>query len=103
MSGMQLAWFTTFLIGLGVVLMLVIVVALVPRTVRMLTARFHCPWRERNVTVRCLSLDGETPSQVISCTAFADPTTVACGAPCVGSEELRRAVRQEPVGAAPAD
>ena len=86
MNGMLLAWFTTFLIGLGVVLMVIIVAVLLPRTVRMLTAGLYCPWRGRNVTVRYLTCDGKNPTHIVSCTAFADPMIVTCGAPCIRGE-----------------
>ncbi len=83
MDGLLLGWFTAFLIALGVVLMLVIAVVLLPRAVRMRTASFFCPWRHRTVTVRYVTCDGSHPVTVVSCTAFADPTIVTCGAPCI--------------------
>jgi len=83
MDGLLLGWFTAFLIALGVVLMLVIAVVLLPRAVRMRTASFVCPWRRRTVTVRYVTCDGSHPVTVVSCTAFADPTIVTCGAPCI--------------------
>jgi hypothetical protein len=103
MNGMLFAWFTTFLIGLGVVLMLVVVAVLLPRTVRMLSARFYCPWRSRNVTVRYLTCDGKNPSHIVSCTAFADPMVIACGAPCVGADGPLAAATREPASAVPVD
>ena len=86
MDGLLLGWFTTFLVALGVVLMLVIAVVLLPRAVRMRTASFVCPWRRRTVTVRYVTCDGTHPVTMVSCTAFADPTIVTCGAPCICGE-----------------
>jgi hypothetical protein len=83
MNGPWLGWFTAFLIGLSVVLMLVIAVVLLPRTLRIRIARFRCPWKGRDVTVRYVTYDGEHPVAVASCTAFADPGVVTCGAPCI--------------------
>lgn len=90
MNGMLLGWFTTFLVGLAVVLMLVIAVVLLPRAMRIRTERFYCPWRSRNVTVRYVTQDGEHPVAVVSCTAFADPMIVVCGAPCVSADDQSR-------------
>jgi hypothetical protein len=48
------------------------------------TQRFSCPWRGRNVMVRYLTCDGRKAISVMSCTAFADPSVVTCGMPCLG-------------------
>lgn len=94
MNGMLLGWFTTFLVGLAVVLMLVIAVVLLPRAMRIRTERFYCPWRSRNVTVRYVTQDGD-PVAVVSCTAFADPMIVVCGAPCVSADDQSRVMAGE--------
>jgi hypothetical protein len=78
-----LSWFATALIVLTVALMFVVVLQL-PRTARTFTERFYCPWQRRAVLVRFLTRDGRTPTGVLSCTAFADPTVVMCGTPCLG-------------------
>ncbi len=97
MNGILLGWFTTLAVGLVVVLMLVIAVVLIPRAMRTRTARFYCPWQRRDVTVRFVTYDGERPAGVISCTAFADPMIVTCGAPCV-SRDGSRATELERAG-----
>lgn len=86
MSDLLLGWFMAFLIGLGVVLMLIIAAVLLPRTMGIRVVRFHCPWRQRDVTVRYITSDGEHPLAVVSCTALADPMIVTCGAHCIGNE-----------------
>ncbi len=78
--------FTTFLIVLAAVLMVVIAAVLLPRAMRTLKATFYCPWKRRRVTVRFVSYDGRRPVGVVSCTAFADPTIITCGAPCVSAD-----------------
>ena len=83
MNGVLVGWLTTLVVGLGVVLMLALAAALVPRAVRMRTASFVCPWWRCPVTVRYLTCDGTHPVGVVSCSAFADPTVVTCGTPCV--------------------
>jgi hypothetical protein len=83
MNGLLLGWFTAFLIGLSVVLMLIIAVVLLPRAMGIRMARFYCPWKRRDVTMRYVTHDGEHPVSVVSCTAFADPSVVTCGAPCI--------------------
>ncbi len=91
MNDLLLGWFTTLLVGLGIVLMLVIAVVLLPRALRIHTARFYCPWRRHDVQVKYVTYDGEHPVAVASCTAFADPSIVTCGAPCISGEGQRRA------------
>jgi hypothetical protein len=86
MSDLLFGWFATFLVGLGVVLMLIIAAVLLPRTMRIRVERFHCPWRHRDVTVRYITADGEHPLAVMSCTALADPMIVTCGAHCIGGQ-----------------
>ncbi len=85
MRGDILPWFTTFLIVLTVMLMLFVVV-LLPRAARLrvVTRKLHCPWIRRNVVVRYLTCDGRHPVDVMSCTAFADPTVVTCEKRCMG-------------------
>jgi hypothetical protein len=90
MNGPLLGWFTAFLIALSVVLMLIIATVLLPRALRIRVARFHCPWKRRDVTVRYVTCDGETPVAVASCTAFADPGVVTCGTPCIGRDDPAR-------------
>lgn len=87
-----LVWFTVFLIGVAVILMLV-VAGLLPTGAYVVRRRFFCPWKDREVVVRYLSPDGRHPASVLSCTAFADPTAVACGAPCL---DHGRPVEQAP-------
>jgi hypothetical protein len=86
MNDYLLGWFTTFAVLVVLVLMFVIAAWLMPRTMGTRTANIFCPWRRRNVTVRFVT-DGDHPVGVISCTAFADPLTVTCGAPCVGGKD----------------
>jgi hypothetical protein len=86
MSDVPLGWFTTFLVGFGLVLMVIIVAVLLPRTMRIRVERFYCPWRHRDVTVRYITADGEHPLAVVSCTALADPMIITCGAHCIGGE-----------------
>jgi hypothetical protein len=87
----MLLWFTTFLIGLTVVLMLFIAFTLLPRALRVGTMRrrFYCLWLGRNVGVRFLTCDGSRPISVMSCTAFPDPNVVTCDMRCVAEEGLR--------------
>lgn len=99
MDGLLLGWFTTFLVALSVVLMLVIAVVLLPRAVRMRTASFFCPWRRRVVTLRYATCDGSHPVTVVSCTAFADPTIVTCGAPCICGHRGEVGAPEEPAAA----
>ena len=87
MNGVALAWFTTFLVALVVVLVLVIAAVLLPRLGGLRTVTFYCPWTRRNVMVRFLTHDGGHPVAVVSCTAFADPRIVTCGMPCLAREE----------------
>lgn len=91
MNGLLLGWFTTLVVGLAVVLMLVLAVVLLPRTVRLRTVSFVCPWRRRQATVRYVTYDGIHPVGVVSCTVFADPTVVTCGTPCVSGDGNPRA------------
>lgn len=81
-----LVLFTSFLIVLAVLLMVIIAAVLLPRTMRTLKATFYCPWTRRNVTVRYVTYDGRHAVGVVSCTAFADPTIITCGAPCVAAD-----------------
>ena len=90
MNGVLLGWFTTFLVGLAAVLMLVIAAVLLPRAMRIRTERFYCPWRQRNVQVRYVTYDGEHPVAVVSCTALADPMIVTCGAHCISGDGQAR-------------
>jgi hypothetical protein len=96
MNGVLIGWLTTLGIGLGVILIVVIATVLLPRTMRTRTASFFCPWRRREVTVRYLTCDGEHPHAVMTCTAFADPTIVTCGAPCVNADDHRRPLTVRP-------
>jgi hypothetical protein len=86
MDGYLLGWFATFAVLVILVLMFVIAAWLMPRAMGSRTVEMFCPWRRRRVTVRFVT-DGEHPFGVISCTAFADPLTVTCGAPCVGGKD----------------
>jgi hypothetical protein len=86
MNDYLLGWFTTFAVLVVLVLMFVIAAWLMPRTMGTRTANIFCPWRRRNVTVRFVT-DGDHPVGVISCTAFADPLNVTCGATCVGGKD----------------
>jgi hypothetical protein len=101
MDGMVLGWFAAFVIALAVVLMIVIAAVLLPRAFRAGTAHYHCPWKGRDVVVRYVTADGERASAVISCTAFADPMVITCGAPCLPT--LRPTGQAAERQAAPAD
>jgi hypothetical protein len=78
MNDVLLGWFTTLLVGLGIVLMLVIAVVLLPRALRIHTAHFYCPWRRRDVQVKYATYDGEHPGAVAACTAVTDPRHLWC-------------------------
>jgi hypothetical protein len=86
MNGYLLSWLATFAVLVALVLVFVIAAWLMPRAMGSRTVEMVCPWRRRRVTVRFVT-DGEHPIGVISCTAFADPLTVTCGAPCVGGKD----------------
>lgn len=47
------------------------------------TAEVHCRVREQDVTVRFLTVDGWHPVEILSCSAFEEPTALACGTPCL--------------------
>ena len=47
------------------------------------TVEVRCRWREIDVTVRMLTDDGWHPVEILSCSAFADATDLACGTPCL--------------------
>ena len=87
MTGDLLPWFTTFLIGLVVLPILVITTVMLHRMVRSETTSFYCPWLRRPVTVRFLASESGEPIGVASCTAFADPRVVSCAKHCVCGEE----------------
>jgi hypothetical protein len=87
MYGPLLGWLATVAVLGVLVLTFVIAAWLMPRTLGSRTTEMFCQWRRRRVTVR-FATDGGHPIGVISCTAFADPLTVTCGAPCVGQERL---------------
>jgi hypothetical protein len=89
MSGILLGWLSTALAGLALVAVLVIAVRLLPRAIRVLTAKVDCPRTGRTAEVRMLALDGEDPICVLSCTAFAEPRGVTCGMPCIGGDHRR--------------
>lgn len=88
MSADMLSWFTAFLIGMVVVLVMLIAVVLLPRVglTRARTTRFFCPWAGREVTVRFLADGGRPPDRVMSCTAFADPFIVVCERRCLAAQ-----------------
>ena len=87
MTGDLLPWFTTFLIGLVVLLIMLITTVMLHRMVRSETTSFYCPWSRRQVTVRFLAVEQGSPIGVASCTAFADPRVVSCAKHCVCGEE----------------
>jgi hypothetical protein len=86
MNGVAFAWFTTALVGLVTLLMLVVAGMLLSRAVRTRIVRFSCPWVNRDVTVHFLTCDRDQPIGVLSCTAFGDSLTPTCGRMCVGGE-----------------
>ena len=47
------------------------------------TVDVRCRWRAADVTVRMLTDDGWHPVEILSCSAFQDPTALACGTPCL--------------------
>ncbi len=47
------------------------------------TADVHCRWKDLDVTVRFLTEDGWHPVEILSCSAFEEPTALACGTPCL--------------------
>jgi hypothetical protein len=95
MNDHLLGWFATFAVFVILVLMFVIAAWLMPRTMGSRTRDMFCAWRRRRVTVTFVT-DGEHPIGVVSCTAFADPLTVTCGAPCVGAKDHLPAATQRP-------
>ena len=98
MTGDMLPWFTTFLIGLVVLLIMVITTVMLHRMVRSETTSFYCPWSRRQVTARFLA--SEQGSGVASCTALADRRVVTCAKHCVcGDERSESAVDESMVGA----
>jgi len=88
MDGVMVSWFVAFLIGVVVTLLMVIAVVLLPRAIRTraMRASFHCPWKRRNVVLRYLVDPTQHPVGVISCTAFADPSTVTCARQCLAGD-----------------
>jgi hypothetical protein len=80
-----LLWFVTTLVVANVGLVLVMMVGLLPRALRttVVKASFPCPRTGRPVVVRFLADERERPLAVMACTAFADPTTVACDQACL--------------------
>ena len=83
MSEDMLTWIMMFLIASAVVSLVVISTVLLPRVVRTMKAEFYCPWVHQSVVVRYVTRGGRQPIGVLSCTAFADRTRVACGLPCL--------------------
>jgi hypothetical protein len=47
------------------------------------TTEFFCPVARRYVTVGFLTYDGRRPIGIASCSAFAEPSDLACGTPCL--------------------
>src|SRR5262245_35853451 len=86
MNGYLLGWVATFAVLVALALTFVIAAWLMPRGMGSRTAEIVCPWHRRRVMVRFVS-DGEHPIGVMSCTAFADPQAVTCGAPCAGGQD----------------
>ena len=93
-----LPWFTAFLVGVVVALLMVIAVVLLPRVglARALTRRFLCPWAGREVQVRFLAESGRQPDRVISCSAFADPLIVVCERRCLAEPAVTTLTAREP-------
>ena len=83
MSEGMLSWILVFLVGLTVTVFFVVPALLAFKMVRMRREEFYCPWVHRNVGVQFVTLDGQRPIGVFSCTAFPGTTGVLCGMPCV--------------------
>lgn len=83
MTGDLMTWLLTFIAGVAVVLLLAIAVNRLFGSFRTIREEFYCPWVDRSVEVRYLTLDGRRPIGVMSCSAFADTTGVLCGTPCL--------------------
>jgi hypothetical protein len=78
-------WLVVFLVGLVIVIFFAIPAMLAFRMVRTRKEEFYCPWVHRNVAVQFVTLDGERPVGVLSCSAFPDTTGVLCGMPCLAT------------------
>ena len=85
-GGTVLAWFTTILIGVVIVLVPVIAMVLMPRVARLMHVKFLCRWVHRDVVVHYLTCDAQHPVSVVSCTAFTDPCAITCGKWCVSAD-----------------
>jgi hypothetical protein len=87
MSGILMGWLSSALAGTILVLLLLIIAVLaLPRTVRALVSRIHCPLTGRLVEVRMLALDRGDPVCVTSCSGLAEPRAVTCGMACIGGD-----------------
>jgi hypothetical protein len=71
------------LLLIGVVGLLLLGAAILPRGPRRVRETFRCPSAGRVVTADFLVSEGAVhPAQVVSCTAFRDPEQITCTKPC---------------------
>jgi hypothetical protein len=57
--------------------------AALPATPRRVRERFYCPWMRRTVNADFLVAEGARhPTDLLACTAFAEPTRVTCQKLC---------------------
>ena len=82
MGGIIFSWLGAILAGVAVLVIVVGSLILAARMTRVQTARLRCPWVHREVVVQ-YATDGGHPIAVLTCSAFADPRALTCGAPCV--------------------
>jgi hypothetical protein len=81
--------FIAFMIALVVVLLVAMAAILLPRVLRVWSVErpIRCPVLDRDVVVRFLTSDGREAIEIFSCTAFADPSIVACPKSCLSELE----------------
>lgn len=78
-------------IGVGGVLF--VLAEVLPNSSRRERKTFACPWTRRVVTADFVVPEGAPhPSEVVSCTAFAEPERITCKKPCRELAETRWAV-----------
>ena len=71
-------------------LLLLFAAGVAPRTPYRVRTRFPCPWTGRVVTADfVVPAAAEHPSDVLSCTAFADPKRITCHRPCRELADVR--------------
>lgn len=70
--------------------LLLVLAAILPSAPRQVRQTFWCPWKRRMVMADFLVSEGAAhPSEVVRCTAFADPEQVTCKKQCRKLTEVR--------------